>query len=149
MRNFILNSCTLSNFPSHAVKMLNYVGLVTSRVSWVLCYRVIVPSWVRNFFSWMFRGSETFSLGCFVGPKFFLGGISWVQNFFSWVFPGSKIFSRWCFVDSNFFLVGVSWVQNFFSWVFLRSKIFSRGSFVGPKLFLVGILWGNKNSYFI
>ena len=40
-------------------------------------------SWVPNFFSLVFRGSQIF-------PR----GISWVQSFFSWVFRGSKISSR-------------------------------------------------------
>ena len=39
----------------------------------------------------------------FVGPKYFLMGISCVPLFF---------------------LVGISWVQDFFSWVFLRFKMF-------------------------
>ena len=34
------------------------------------------------------------AFGYFVGPNFFLVGISWVQSFFSWVFRWSKIFSR-------------------------------------------------------
>ena len=71
----------------------------------------------------------------FMGPKFFLVGISWVLNFFSWVFHGSEIFPRGCFVGPKFFLVGISRVQNFFSRIFCGSKIFSRGYFVGPKVF--------------
>ena len=49
------------------------------------------PSWVRNFFSGVFRGSKIFTRGYFVGLNFFLVGLSWVQSFFSWVFRGSKI----------------------------------------------------------
>ena len=73
---------------------------------WVFCGSNIVPrgyfvrpnfilmviSWVQNFFSWVFHGSETFSRGSkifpsgyFVRPKFFPVVISWVQNFFSWL----------------------------------------------------------------
>ena len=99
-------------------------------------------------------------LRAFVGPKFFLLGISWFRNFFSWPFHGSRIFSRGPFVGPNFFLVGISWVQNFsrrysvglnffrgyfmdpeffFSSVFRGSKIFSRGYIVGLKYFPVGI----------
>ena len=87
------------------------------------------------------RGSEIFFLGCFVGPKLFLLGVSWVRNFFSGVFRGSKTFSRGFFLGPRFFLVGVLWIQIFFSLVFRGSKIFSRGSFLGPKFFLAGLLW--------
>ena len=72
-------------------------------------------------------------LGYFVGPKYFLVGISWVQNIFSgvfrvlWVFRVSKVFSRGYFVGPKFFRVGISWVQNF-----------SREYLMGPKFFLVG-----------
>ena len=62
-------------------------------------------SWVQNIFSWVFCAFRIFSLGYFVGPKFFLVGISWVQSFFSWVFCGSKIFSRGNFVGLKFPLV--------------------------------------------
>ena len=58
----------------------------------------------------------------FVGPKYFLVGISWVEIFF-----------YGCFVGSKFFLVGTSCVQ------FRGSKIFSRRCFVGPKVFLAGL----------
>ena len=75
----------------------------------------------------------------FVGPTFFLEGISLVQNvfyrgyfvspdFFSWVPPGSEIFSPGyvvgrkvflvVFLGSKFFLVGISWAQDFFLWMF-------------------------------
>ena len=59
----------------------------------------IVPSWVfrgfsvlRGYFLWVLHGSQFFSCGIwwvpnfsreyFVGPNFFLMGISWVQDFF-------------------------------------------------------------------
>ena len=45
----------------------------------------------KIFFSWVFRGSEIFSRGSVVGPKFFLMRILWVQRSYSWVFPGSNI----------------------------------------------------------
>ena len=51
----------------------------------------LVPSYHRPF------------VGCFVGPRFFLVGISWVQNIFSWVF-----------MDPNFFLLDILWVEFFF-----------------------------------
>ena len=35
-------------------------------------------SWVQNIFLWVFRGSQIFSRGYFVGLKFFLVGILWV-----------------------------------------------------------------------
>ena len=50
--------------------------------------------------------------GYFVGPNFFLVGISWVSNFFLWVFRESQSFSSGYFVGQKFFLVGISWVQN-------------------------------------
>ena len=93
-------------------RVLNSVGLLPSWVSWVSYHRAIVSSWVRKFFLWVFRRSQIFSRGNFVGPNFFLVGISWVSNFFSWVFRRSK-----------FFLVGISCVQDFFLWVFCGSKI--------------------------
>ena len=88
------------------------------RVVW---QRAIVPLW-------LFRGSKLFSRRYFVGPKYFLVGISWVQIIFSWVFLGPK-----------YFLVGISWVQIIFSWVFRGSKMFPCRYFVSPKIFLVGI----------
>ena len=91
--------------------MLNSVGLVPSRVSFILCYRVIVPLWVRNIFLLVFRAPEIFSRGYFVGPKFFHGH----------------------FVGPKFFLVGFSWVQDFFWWLFRESEVFSDGYFVGPN----------------
>ena len=59
---------------------------------------VVGVSWVRNFFSWVFRRFEFFSHQCFVGLKFFLVDASSVQSFFSWVFRESEIFSRGYFV---------------------------------------------------
>lgn len=73
------------------VSALNSKGLVLSRVSCVLCHRASIPSWVREFFSWEFRGSKIFTRGYFMGLKLFLVSISWIQNFVSWVFSGSKI----------------------------------------------------------
>ena len=61
-----------------------------------------------------FVGLKLFSW-VFVGPKYFLVGISWVQNIFSWVFVGPK-----------FFLADTFWTQNF-----------SREYFVGPIFFFV------------
>ena len=65
--------------------VLNFMGLVLSWVSWVAYHCAIVPSWVQNFFSWVFRG-------CLVGPKIFLVGTSWVQKFLLWVLHRPKIF---------------------------------------------------------
>ena len=65
---------------------------------WVLCHRgsrAMLPPCLRGF--------EIFSHGYFMGPRFFLVGISWVRHFFSWVF----------FVGPKFYLVGISWVQHF------------------------------------
>ena len=80
------------------------VGLV------LCCHRAFVGSksflmgisWVQDFFSWVFRGSEICFRGYFVGPTFFLVGI----------FRGSKILSCRYFVGPTFF----SWVWNFFLW---------------------------------
>ena len=55
------------------------------------------------------------AFGYFVGPNFFLVGISWVSSFLLWVFRGSQSFSSGYFVGPKFFLVGISLVQNFFS----------------------------------
>ena len=44
--------------------------------------------------------------GYFLGPKFFLVGISWVQNIFSWAFHRFKTFSRGYLVGPKFSLVG-------------------------------------------
>ena len=43
-------------------------------------------------FSWVLRGSQIFSRGFFVGPRFLLVGISWVQNFSGRVFREPKNF---------------------------------------------------------
>ena len=71
--------------------VLNFVGVVPTSLCWF----------------------KMFSRGCFVGPKYFLLGISWVQNIFSWVFREFKSFPRGYFMDQKFFLVDISWVQNF------------------------------------
>ena len=106
-----LNSCVVETQPSDFHKMeltvfkmecakfrgsraiVGLVGLVPP------CHRAFVGpkiffvgiSWVSIFFSWVFRGSKSFSRGYFMGPKLFLVGISWVQNFFSWVFRESRM----------------------------------------------------------
>ena len=87
----------------------------------------MVISRVQNIFLWVFRGSKQFSRGHFMGPKFFLVGISWVTIFFSWVFCASKVFPRGQFVDQRFFLMDISLVNEFFSRVFRGAKVFSRG----------------------
>ena len=79
------------------------------------CHDALVGvSRVRDFFSWVFRGSDIFFVGirgsksfsrrCIMGPKFFLVSILWVQIFFSWVFCGFNFFSRGWFRDSKIFL---------------------------------------------
>ena len=103
------------------MSVLNFVGHVSS---WPSCLHG------RIFFSWVYRGSENFSNGYFVGPR-----VS------SQAFHGSNFFSRSYFVSPKFSLVGI--ICGF--------KIFFRGSFVVPKfsswifyrskIFLVGILW--------
>ena len=81
--------------------MLNSVGLVPLRVSWV---SLTVPSWVQTFSLWVFCGSKIYSREYFVGPKFFPVGILWVQNFFSGVLSGHSFI----FVGPKIFFVGVS-----------------------------------------
>ena len=91
--------------------LLNLEGRVPS---WI--------SWVRNFFSWVFRRSNFFSCGYFVGPiifssryfvgpKFFIVGISWVQNFSRGHFVGSKVFL--VFLGYNFFSRANFVIQRF------------------------------------
>ena len=93
-----------------------------------LCHSAFVGiSWVQNFSSLIFRGTEFFLLAfrlfkkvlCvyFVGSSVFLEGILRVEIYFSWVFHGFKTFFCWHFVDPKFFLMGISWVQFFFSWL--------------------------------
>ena len=84
------------------------------------CHRVVVPSWV-------FRGSEIFSRGYFVGFNFFLVGVWWILNFSSSVFRLSKFFSRGYFVGSKFFLVRFRGFNLFFSHGYFIGK--------GPYLF--------------
>lgn len=71
--------------------------------------------WVR-IFSRVFHDSEIFSRGSkvlsrwyFVGPRFFLLGISWAWNICYWLLYGSKNFSCGYFIGPNFFPVGISW----------------------------------------
>ena len=63
--------------------------------------------------------------GYFLGPKFFLVGISWILFFL----VGTSLvqnFSRGYFVGPKVFLVGIMWVQFFFSaLISVDSKIFS------------------------
>ena len=95
-------------------------------MSWVNClcrfyesstivqFALLSILWVQNFFlwkfplarifiSWVYRGYKRFSRGYFVGPKFFLVGISWVRTLLSWVFCGSNFFYRGYFHDSKIF----------------------------------------------
>ena len=102
--------------------IVGLVGLVPSyQRSFMGSSRVI------NFFPWVFRGSQIFSQGHFVGP-----------DFFSSVFCGAQIFSCQYFVGPQFLLVGISWAPIFFSWVFRGFKIFSRRQF---RNFLVFAAW--------
>ena len=89
-------------FASSQQNVLDLLG----RMSCVSCRRTIVPSWI-------FCGSNIFSRGYFVAPKFFFVGILWLRNFFSWVFRRSEIF-LWLFCGSKFFfLVLISWFKDF------------------------------------
>ena len=89
----------------------------------------------KNFFSCVFRKSKNFSRGYFVGPKFFLVGISGVNIFSRGYFRGSKIFSRGYFGAQKFFSWIFSWVQNFFSWIFSWVQNFFSWIFRGSKCF--------------
>ena len=101
----------------------------------VLNFVVHVPSCLR--------GSEIFSLGYFVIPKFFLVAISWVQNFFSWALRRPKFFSRGYFLGPKLFSSVFCW-SKFFSWVFHGSRIFFSSVFCGPKIFSRGYIVGLK-----
>ena len=86
-----VNFLTAASFQiTYVLSGLNSKGLLPPWVSWVLCDCATVPSRVQNFFSWIFRASEVFSRGYFVGP-----------DFFAWVFRGSKIISCGCFVSTS------------------------------------------------
>ena len=89
------------------------------------CHCVFVgTSWFRNFFSWVFRGFQFFSRGCFVGLKCFFVGISLFQNFFSWIFCVFKIFPRAFSWVQFFFLMGISWASNFCSRILFGPYLF-------------------------
>lgn len=107
-------------------------------------------SLVQNLFSWVFHGSNIFSLSVFrgsiifpckyfVGPKYFSVVIFWVRNSFSCVFCGPNIFYDAYFVGPKFLREGVLWVQNIFSWSFLGSIVVSHVYIIGSAFFLVGI----------
>ena len=90
---------------------------------------------------WVFRGSEIFSRGYFVGPKFL-----------SWVFVGPKFFLRSIFVGPkfsrvypwvrNFFLVSISWVQFFFLVVDFVIQRFSVAGYISKSVI-------NRNTKYI
>ena len=61
-----------------------------SWVSWVSCHRAIMTSWSEFFILCVFGVSKFFSHGYFVGPTFFLVGISWVQHFSREYFGGLR-----------------------------------------------------------
>ena len=107
----------------------SYFGKSCSILIIYECTKFGGTSLVWIFFLWIFRESQTFSLGYFMGPNFFLVGISWVKNIFLCVYCGFQIFSCGYF----------HWVQDFFLWLFRGSQILSRGYFVGTKYFLVAI----------
>ena len=77
-----------------------------SYVDWSLLNSVgLVPS--------LLRGSEVFSLGYLLGPKYFHVNM----------------------YESKIFLMDIAWGQDIFSWVFRGCKAFSLGYFVGPKFY--------------
>ena len=66
--------CNSERFKTSCIhNFLTSCSIVTIVPSY---HSAIVPSWVQNFFSLVFCGSDTFSLGYFVAPRFFLVGIS-------------------------------------------------------------------------
>ena len=80
------------------ISSLQNVLLVRS--SWVKKICFVGISWVPNFFSWVFRGSQTFSRGYFVGTKFFSSVFrgpnffSYFQNFLSWAISYFSVVRR-------------------------------------------------------
>ena len=115
----VLEECTINYVKNvhHQIwgncAILSLVGLVPS------CHPAFVGSefflvnisWVWSFFSWVLRGSQSFSRGYFEGPKVFLVDTSLVRIVFLWVRRGSKSFSRGYYLVPNFFLVGISLVS--------------------------------------
>ena len=97
----VSNKCCTS-----VLSFVGLVGLVLSFHSTLLVF-----SWVQNIFSWVFRGSNIFSSGYFVGVEFF-SGYTWVRNFLSWVFFASECFSE--FFVSSFFLLVNFVIQRFY-----------------------------------
>ena len=92
----------------------------------------------------VFRVSEGFSHGYFLGPNIFLVGISWVQNYFSWVFSRSRFFLSWIFRGSKYlnisFLMGISWVRDFFSWVIHGFNFSLMVNFLIQRLSIAGCM---------
>ena len=100
--------------------ILSLVGLTPSIHGAFVCSEFFLVGilWVWNFFSWLLRGSQSFSRGYLSVPKIF-----------SWVLRGSKIFP-----------VSTSWVRIIFSWVRRGSKGFFREYYLVLNFFLVRIL---------
>ena len=92
----------------------------------------------------VFRVSESFPHGYFLGPNIFLVGISWVQNYFSWVFRGSRFFLSWIFRGSKYlnisFLMGISWVRDFFSWLIHGFNFSLMVNFLIQRLSIAGCM---------
>ena len=60
---------------------MGVVGLVLSWHRAFVCegFFLVSISWVHSFFSWVFRGSEIFFRGYFVGTKFY-AATSWIYK---------------------------------------------------------------------
>ena len=92
---------TIDNLLTITISLYNRECAKFNGLRGIVCPVGLVPScdcafvdisWVRNFFSWVLRGSKIFSREYFVRPKYFLVGISWVRYVFSWLISWFKDF---------------------------------------------------------
>ena len=128
------------------MSLVGLLGLSYHRTCLGLKFLFVGISLVQNVFSWVFRGSKTFSWG----PRFFLLVFVGQKFFHVGIFTGPNFFFMCSIVGPKFFLMYILWVHKLLSWVFrgsivpsclLGSEISFRGYFVGPKFYLVGISW--------
>ena len=99
----------------------------------------LVPSCHHAFVG--ISSNQSFSGEYYVGPKFFLVGISWFQNFLSWLFHGSKVFFSWLFCGSNSFFWANFVIQRFSVFGCMRKsdikyKVRSRYLFILERYFM-------------
>ena len=117
-----VNYITFKERYEFKTSVLNIVCGEPSWVSWVWCYRGMVPSWI-------FHVSTTFSRLYFMGPKLFLVGVLWDQNIFL-----SVLFQ----IDFNNCKLCLYWIGTTSAKLFmlLRSFIFcyNLGQYISHKL---------------